>query len=200
MRKFLDLFARRAQSKEHREMANSTDDLGIPMKPTARPILPPTLLRGADNAASSSGAPDGSAASPAETISATGSRSEQIERKTLIVGREISLSGRVGSCDRFVVEGDVEVTLNDCQHLDIATTGLFRGNASVENATISGQFDGDLTVRKRLLIRANGRVSGTITYEELEVERGGKISGSLAVQAAKPILAFLPEPAFAKSR
>ena len=180
-------------------MADLTDNLGIPTKPTPRPSPPPTL-RGPDNAGSSRGTPNGSVASPAETTSAIGSRSEQIERKTLIVGREISLSGRVASCDRFVVEGDVEVTLNDCLHLDIAATGLFRGNASVENATISGQFDGDLTVRKRLLIRANGRVSGTITYEELEVERGVKVSGSLGVQAAKPILAFLPEPAFAKSR
>jgi cytoskeletal protein CcmA (bactofilin family) len=34
-------------------------------------------------------------------------------------------------------------------------------------------------VRKRLLIRATGRVSGAITYGEIEIERGGKISGAI---------------------
>ena len=32
---------------------------------------------------------------------------------------------------------------------------------------------------KRLLIRATGRVSGAITYGEIEIERGGKISGAI---------------------
>jgi cytoskeletal protein CcmA (bactofilin family) len=34
-------------------------------------------------------------------------------------------------------------------------------------------------VRKRLLIRAGGHVSGTITYGEIEIESGGKISGAI---------------------
>jgi cytoskeletal protein CcmA (bactofilin family) len=199
IRKIFDLFARPAQPEEKREMADLTDDLGIPTKPSRTPT-PSIMPRVVDNAGSSSGSPPGFLALPVETNSLTGSRPDQIERKTLIVGREISLSGHVGSCDRFVVEGSVEVTLNDCQHLEVAATGMFRGNASVENAEISGRFDGDLTVRKRLLIRASGWVSGTVTYEQIEIERGGKISGSLAVQEAKPILAVLPEPASARSR
>jgi cytoskeletal protein CcmA (bactofilin family) len=180
-------------------MADLTDDLGIPTKPTSTPMPPSLLPRVVDNAAASSGSLPGSVIA-AETNSLAASRSDQIERKTLIVGREISLSGHVASCDRLVVEGNVEVTLDNCHHLEIAATGLFKGNASVENAEVSGRFDGDLTVRKRLLIRASGRVSGTVTYDEIEIERGGKISGSLAGQEAKPALAFLAEPAFARSR
>jgi cytoskeletal protein CcmA (bactofilin family) len=34
-------------------------------------------------------------------------------------------------------------------------------------------------VRKRLLIRAGGRVLGTITYGEIEIESGGEISGAV---------------------
>jgi len=39
--------------------------------------------------------------------------------------------------------------------------------------------------RYRLLIRATGHVSGTITYGEIEIERGGKVSG--VIQEAGPI-------------
>ena len=39
----------------------------------------------------------------------------------------------------------------------------------------------ELTVRKRLLIRSTGQVKGTVRYGELEIERGGKLSGSVAL-------------------
>ena len=35
-------------------------------------------------------------------------------------------------------------------------------------------------MRKRLLVRATGRVSGKITYGEIEIERGGRISGEIS--------------------
>src|SRR5262245_2086770 len=39
----------------------------------------------------------------------------------------------------------------------------------VEEAEISGIYDGELSVRKRLLIRSTGRVSGTVRYGEIEI-------------------------------
>jgi hypothetical protein len=45
---------------------------------------------------------------------------------------------------------------------------------------VQGSFDGILVARKRLLVRATGQVSGTISYGELEIERGGKISGEIS--------------------
>jgi len=108
---------------------------------------------------------------------------EQAERRTMVVGRGISLSGDIRSCDRLVVDGSVEATLHDCREMEISKSGLFKGNASVEQAEVSGQFEGELVVSKRLLIRSTGHVSGTITYGEIEIERGGKVSGVVQAQA-----------------
>ena len=52
---------------------------------------------------------------------------------------------------------------------------------SVEEAEISGTYEGELTVRNRLLIRSTGQVKGTVRYGELEIERGGKLSGSVSM-------------------
>ena len=42
-------------------------------------------------------------------------------------------------------------------------------------------------MRKRLLIKASGRVSGTIRYGQIEIECGGQISGDIQAQpAAEP--------------
>jgi cytoskeletal protein CcmA (bactofilin family) len=101
--------------------------------------------------------------------------------KRLIVGEGIRLSGEISSCDRLVVEGEVEVTLNDTLALEIASSGRFTGGCEVEEADISGVYEGDLTVRKRLFVRGSGKLTGTVRYGELELERGGQIAGNISV-------------------
>lgn len=102
--------------------------------------------------------------------------------KRLIVGQGISLSGEITACDRLVVEGSVQVTLNQTRAIEITESGRFtNGKAEVEEAEISGIYEGDLTVRNRLLIRSTGQVKGTVRYGELEIERGGRLSGSVSM-------------------
>jgi len=98
----------------------------------------------------------------------------------LIVGQGISLTGEIAACDKLLVEGTVKVALTKTRAIEIADTGRFTdGKADVEEAIIAGVYEGELTVRGRLLIRASGRVKGTVRYRDLEIERGGKIGGSL---------------------
>jgi cytoskeletal protein CcmA (bactofilin family) len=152
-------------------------DLGIPMK--AQPVSGTTVLPRVTNPPPHSGAEQvhapGSPQQP--NAQSAGSRGNEVDRRTLIVGEGISLSGEVTSCDRLIVEGTIEAKLQKCQHVMIAETGVFNGHASTENADVRGHFEGELVVRKRLLIRAGGHVSGTITYGEIEIESGGKITG-----------------------
>jgi cytoskeletal protein CcmA (bactofilin family) len=102
--------------------------------------------------------------------------------KRLIVGHGISLSGEITACDRLVVDGSVQVTLNQTRAIEITESGRFtNGKAEVEEAEISGVYEGDLTVRNRLLIRSTGQVKGTVRYGEIEVERGGRISGTISM-------------------
>ncbi len=101
--------------------------------------------------------------------------------KKLIVGREIVLTGEIRACDRLVVEGRVEAALTDSRSIEIATGGVFKGKAQIDTADVSGQFEGDLVVNHRLVIHASGRVSGNIRYGEIEIARGGVITGQIDV-------------------
>ena len=103
------------------------------------------------------------------------------EPKTLTVGREINLAGEITSCDRLVVEGEVRSDLEHCQSLEIARGGAFRGKATIASAEIAGLFEGELDVEGCLILRATGRIIGTIRYREIEIERGGKIAGTVEV-------------------
>ena len=100
------------------------------------------------------------------------------DSKRLTVGKDISVNGGESSdCDRLVVEGTITGSMTGGRVLEIAREGLFQGDATVENADIAGTFEGTLTVLNRLSVHASGLIKGSITYGQLEVERGGKIEG-----------------------
>lgn len=111
----------------------------------------------------------------------TGPLSVQSEAKKLTVGRDISLSGEISSCDTLIVEGEVRANLKNCRTVEIARSGAFRGEADVAVADVSGRFEGTLNVRDRLILRSTGRIMGTIRYREIEIERGGKIAGTVEI-------------------
>jgi cytoskeletal protein CcmA (bactofilin family) len=176
----------RDRRTEEHPMAEKADDLGIPinLRPSPGTTVPPRIADPLRSGAVPARAP-GSPQQPTEESVA--SRANEVDRRTLIIGEGISLSGEVTSCDRLIVEGTIEAKLEKCQHVIIAETGVFNGNASTENADVRGRFQGELVVRKRLLIRAGGHVSGTITYGEIEIESGGKISGAIEEPGAVSI-------------
>ena len=68
-----------------------------------------------------------------------------------------------------------EITADVC----VVGAGIAGCSAAIESAEIRGRFEGTLTVRKRLFIRATGQVTGTIRYGQIEVERGGRIAGDI---------------------
>jgi len=120
------------------------------------------------------------------------------ESKKLIVGRDIVLSGQITSCERLVVEGRVEASLSESRVIEIAETGHFKGTAEIESADIAGRFEGTLSVRERLFIRSTGKLSGKITYGQIEIEPGGEISGEVHVGPRRPSASSSSdsEPAF----
>lgn len=99
--------------------------------------------------------------------------------KQLIVGKNIKLSGAIDVCESLVVEGTLEANLSGAKYLDIVYGGSFTGNAEVEEAHISGLFDGELTVTGILYVYETGMVKGKINYANLIVEKGGVLKGTL---------------------
>ena len=130
--------------------------------------LTQTGLR-SDTATTTSSTP----AAPSTTSSGTESGSR------LIVGPNIKLKGvEITDCDTLVVEGTVEATM-DSRVIQIMANGAFKGSADIDIAEIHGKFDGNLTVRDKLVIYAQGKVTGTIRYGKVIIEEGGQLSGDV---------------------
>lgn len=102
----------------------------------------------------------------------------------LTVGPNIKLKGvEITDCDTLVVEGLVEATM-DSRVMQIAEQGAFKGSAEIDIAEIRGLFDGNLTVREKLVIHSTGKVTGKIRYGKIIIEEGGQLSGEITFGAA----------------
>src|ERR1700730_11545085 len=122
-----------------------------------------------------------------EVESRARSHSSDADLRTLIVGPGVSVKGEITSCNRLIVEGKIEAKLADCPNIIIKEGGVFNGESTTEEADVQGSFDGNLVVRSRPLVRGTGRVSGKISYGEIEIERGGRISGEISHEGGSTV-------------
>jgi cytoskeletal protein CcmA (bactofilin family) len=178
---------KRRDGEEDTGLPDRAEEHSLPLRPGARPpgAMQPARPASVGAAASPAAAraPDALRPSPGSPVEATlmsaAAKLRDNEARRLIVGRDISLSGDITSCDELVVEGSVEANIANCRQIEIAETGLFKGAATIEEAEVRGRFEGTLTVRGRLYIRNAGKVTGTVRYGQIEIERGGQISGNI---------------------
>ena len=85
----------------------------------------------------------------------------------------------IDDCDTLVVEGRVEATMVS-RAIQIAENSAFNGKVDVDVAEVRGEFSGEMTARRKLVIHASGRVSGKIRYGKMLVQEGGELSGDIA--------------------
>ena len=174
-----DEMAANDQAEKPAEVQPRNYQRSDPAQPASRPAVNPEIARRGPDL-SVFGPRREAGAAPAAAASTTKPSTEP-DTKKLIVGGGITLNGEIRTCDTLVVEGRVEAVLQDCKNIEIMAPGEFKGAAEVDVADISGRFDGDLTARQRLIVRAGGKVLGKIRYGQLEIERGGVLSGEVEV-------------------
>ena len=108
------------------------------------------------------------------------SKLEGVEaERRLTVGYGITLTGEVSDCDRLVIYGKVNAKLANVKFLQISDSGKFNGSAQIDQAEISGVFEGELKVANNITITSTGRVNGKITYGSIEIRPGGKFTGEI---------------------
>jgi len=159
--------------------------LGVPPFRPAQPKEAPNMGRTPfPGTPAAPGAPPAPAIAPRPTV--PGAAKPAAERRTLVVGRGISVQGVVQDAERLVVEGTVEATMIHATELAITQGGMFRGEVEVEEAEVAGTIDGTLTARGNLIVRATGKVLGTARCRRLQVEDGGQITGRIEMLGDPP--------------
>jgi len=175
-----------SQNNNDTTESNSDRSVDIPASPFQRPGQPPVAAAPAAPVMPARTAPAAYGGYPAAYASSPAvSAAADPKARRLVIGQGITMSGEIESCDLLIVEGTVEAALKGASVLEISESGMFYGTVEINEATIAGKFEGDLTVNGRLTIRATGSITGAVSYKELAAEAGATIDGKITPLGAK---------------
>ena len=97
----------------------------------------------------------------------------------LTLGSGVTLTGTVTVPGRAVIHGTLEGALT-ARDVLVGPEGRVSGTLEADTVELQGEGPATLTARTALVVRATGRVTGTVRYGRLEVEPGGLLQGDLA--------------------
>ncbi|RYD91843.1 MAG: polymer-forming cytoskeletal protein [Sphingomonadales bacterium] len=94
-----------------------------------------------------------------------------------VIASDVKIAGNISAGNDLQVNGLIEGDVQ-CGHLSIGEGGKVVGKISAEEVTLAGSVEGPISATKVELL-ATAQVTGDVSYQELRIELGAKISGKL---------------------
>jgi cytoskeletal protein CcmA (bactofilin family) len=121
----------------------------------------------------------------------------QAARNCAYFGEGVTFKGSISAAEKIVVHGTIEGDVV-AQELLVGANGMIKGNVRVELADIQGKVLENVEARVCLLLRKTGRIEGSTSYGEIEIEKGGILTGEAHVlkrdDSGKGTEAFVASP------
>ncbi|MDD2729267.1 polymer-forming cytoskeletal protein [Malikia sp.] len=96
----------------------------------------------------------------------------------LIIGEGVEISGAIVCPGTVTLDGTLQGTLSAAQ-LHVGPSGRINGEVVAGAAVVYGEVKPSLTCRGKLVICSTGKVTGTVQFQQLEVELGGQLVGKI---------------------
>lgn len=112
---------------------------------------------------------------------------------SLLVGEGVFMQGTMRVPGTASIDGKLEGELT-ADTVIVQHNGSMDGRTTANHVRVAGVLNNTTIANKTLLIEASGKIAGSITYEELEIKKGGTLQGGIykVGQAALGALAALP--------
>ena len=104
--------------------------------------------------------------------------SEGTKDKSIFIGTGVVFKGSINAPNHAIISGTVEGDLV-AKDVLIGAAGVVTGTTEADFIDVKGELNQSITSKSVLIIRNTGKVTGDVTYGEIEIERGGKIKGSM---------------------
>jgi cytoskeletal protein CcmA (bactofilin family) len=97
---------------------------------------------------------------------------------SLMIGEGVTITGTIKAENKVTVQGAIDGDV-ECNSVTINKSGNFKGNIKTNTMIVEGKAEGELNVNDVLNIKSEGNVNGKIFYGEIQIEKGGKLSGEI---------------------
>lgn len=96
----------------------------------------------------------------------------------LVIGFGVTFEGTISVPNNALISGTVIGKLS-ANEIHVTQTGVIDGSANAPNINVLGKITQEVDCPLVLKIGSSGKVSGNIKYGELEISRGGKLTGKI---------------------
>lgn len=105
-------------------------------------------------------------------------------KKFSIIDEGFTVDGTVVGKGRLVIKGTVKGAVTG-DNVVIAEEGAVYADATANEITIGGFFEGQIEAGKTLVVLSTGTCTGEVKCHDLIVEAGGKLNATVTCQAFK---------------
>lgn len=116
--------------------------------------------------------------SPSNTSVLSPSSPAQQHDNNVFIGTGVLFNGSMSVPNRAVIAGQFNGDLQAREVL-IDSTGQLTGTTAAEDIEVKGAINETITSRRLLTVRSSGKVTGKLAYANIEIERGGQVSGNM---------------------
>ena len=92
------------------------------------------------------------------------------------------------------IAGNVRAPMDSDSTLSVSEQGCIEGGVEAPNVVLNGVVKGDINARDRVVLGANAKVQGNVTYGNIEISLGAEIKGKLVQTAPAPAPAVVTGP------
>jgi cytoskeletal protein CcmA (bactofilin family) len=101
-----------------------------------------------------------------------------IDKFDLIIGAGVTFTGDIRVDGRVSVSGQVKGSI-DARDLRVEVGGHVDGQVRVNNLEVKGAIGQDITSSDSVMVHSTGLIHGRLRCDELEIERGGRVTGQI---------------------
>ncbi len=116
------------------------------------------------------------------------SREEQnmASEGTCVIGSGIIIRGSLSGSEPLIIEGRVEGTIALQNHLTIEDGGVVIADVEVENLTVNGEIQGNISASEMVSVNATAKILGNIMAPRVIIEDGARFKGSVEMDFDLP--------------
>ena len=74
------------------------------------------------------------------------------------------------------INGDISGEIT-CKELEVGPKGNIRGKVQAQEIQVHGQLENEINCKGLVKIHKTGKVSGKLSYSEIDIDRGGQFVG-----------------------
>lgn len=100
-----------------------------------------------------------------------------------LIGSGTAIVGDITSNGDIRIDGSLKGNITITGKLVVGTTGTIEGNIQCQNADVSGEINGKITISELLSLKASAKILGDIITGKISVEPNATFTGTCSMGA-----------------